>query len=233
MDPEGTPQASPIGVGPARSLPPPDFPVYALVRPSDRPSLDFLEVSRPGGAFLPPVGVWLAHRSAGIRIGSFSTNHIGDDEPLRRIALRVAEIVSDLALPGPADTPPAGLDLPRLVEVQAVHCASVASNLSAWTETTFVVAGVPCLAWQWHFAGVWGAFTAAVGDVYILAVGVGAAPTRLEVEQVRVGQAVGFDPGRPLTRFFARGQTRDWYETMLRKPNVHSCHQDQLALLVR
>ncbi len=221
---------------PGRFIPPVEFPVFGIdTWEGGRRSLDTFQ----GPAGESPTEVWLGHVApdghTGVSVGTIRrTRALGDpvdDDPATvssAVAARGAASLIDLTIP----LEPRPKQTKDIVSLLDDHARVQAANYRSWPEASWRVDGVEAVAHVWNFAGAWTGFTAVSPDVFIAVVGVGIDPCGLQLRHVD-GSDYGVDLTRPLDRLRPELQDREWWETILPRPNRNGYLPEQLALLPR
>jgi hypothetical protein len=210
-----------------------DFPVYGLDETFRGIRwVDFFE-GLPGR---PPWALWLGHRESdsdnGIRVGTLPKQRYeaimcpNGKDPLVEVAFSGAFGVVNVTLPDSTVTRPEGL-IPALVE----HAEHQARRYLEWPIVWWRIEGAQVRARVWHFAGGWAAFSTALDDAYLVAVGVGVEPADLAFEPVKDGAAYHADLSAPLNFTELGRQKSARPQAWLPPPRRDGFHPDQLAFV--
>ncbi len=210
-----------------------DFQVYGLDETFQGMRwVDFFE-GLPGK---PPWALWLGHREPdsgnGVRVGTLPRQRYeavmcpNGKDPLVEVAFSGAFGVVNVTLPDSSVARPDGL-IPALVE----HAEAQARRYAEWPIVWWRIEGAQVRARVWHFAGGWAAFSTALDDAYLVAVGVGLEPADLAFEPVEDGATYHIDLSAPLnfTELGRQKSTRP--QAWLPPPRRDGFHPDQLAFV--
>ncbi len=210
-----------------------DFDVYGLDASFQGARwVDFFE-GLPGR---PPWALWLGHREpdsdSGVRVGTLPRQRYeavmcpNGKDPLVEVAFSGAFGVINLTLPTSTVPRPEGF-IPALVE----HAEQQARSYADWPIAWWEIEGAQVRARVWHFAGGWAAFSTALDDAYLVAVGVGTDPANLSFVPIEDTAVYDADLTAPLD-FAELGRKKSVRpEAWLPPPRRDDFHPDQLAFL--
>ncbi len=194
--------------------------------------VDFFE-GLPGR---PPWALWLGHRKpdtdGGVRVGTLPKQRYesvmcpNGKDPLAEVAFSGAFGVVNVTLPDSSVPRPDGL-IPALVE----HAEQQARRYADWPIVWWSIEGAEVRARVWRFAGGWAAFSTALDDVYLVAVGAGMEPQNLSFEPITDDSAYGIDLSAPLDLGELGRQKSVRPEAWLPPPRRDGFHPDQLAFV--
>ncbi|CAM3045199.1 hypothetical protein SAXI111661_15885 [Saccharomonospora xinjiangensis] len=210
-----------------------DFQVYGLDETFNGVRwVDFFE-GLPGK---PPWALWLGHRAAGsdsgVRVGTLPKQRYeavlcpNGKDPLVEVAFSGAFGVVNVTLPDSSVVRPDGL-IPSLVE----HAEHQARRYAEWPIVWWSIEGAQVRARVWHFAGGWAAFSTALDDAYLVAVGVGMEAANLAFEPVKDDSMYHTDLSAPLNFAELGRQKSARPEAWLPPPRRDAFHPDQLAFV--